>query len=188
MRKFLAAAAIFVIIITLPACSSNKQKEYEQLKADIVGMWCDINGPEYFENEGNPYYKLYEFTSNGGIIYHTPMAAGSFYTEDTYELRDNFLTVGQGGMCRVSVENDILTMTYNDGESKYRRMSIEEVSNFGAYYIDNDNYQKQLDYLGLLYGTDAEGHQFDENGNIRETEKNETSAETQASEQSAKTE
>lgn len=169
-RKFLAAALAFAMIIVLSACNSDKQKKYEQLRADIVGMWCDINGPEYFENEGNPYYRLYEFTSEGELIYHTPMAGGSFYTEDTYELKDNFLTVGQSGMCKVTVENDVLTMTYNEGSSQYRRMSMEEVCNFGAYYIDDDNYQKQLDYLGLLYGTDAEGNKLDANGEIREEE------------------
>ena len=94
IRNLLAAAMAFVMMISLTACSSDKQKKYEQLKTDIVGVWCDIDGPEYFENEGNPYYKLYE--------------------------------------------------------------------------IDADNYQKQLDYLGLLYGTDSEGHKLNEDGSIRE--------------------
>ena len=168
IRNLLAAAMAFVMMISLTACSSDKQKKYEQLKTDIVGVWCDIDGPEYFENEGNPYYKLYEFTSEGGLIYHTPMAMGSVYTEDTYEISDDFLTVGNGGKCRIEIDNDVLTMIYNGGSSQYRKMSMEEVCNFGVYYIDADNYQKQLDYLGLLYGTDSEGHKLNEDGSIRE--------------------
>ena len=109
IRNLLAAAMAFVMMISLTACSSDKQKKYEQLKTDIVGVWCDIDGPEYFENEGNPYYKLYEFTSEGGLIYHTPMAMGSVYTEDTYEISDDFLTVGNGAKCRIEIDNDVLT-------------------------------------------------------------------------------
>ncbi len=162
MRKLFAVITAAAIMLVLTGCNSNTKK-YEQLKKDIVGMWCDINGPEYFENEGNPYYKLYEFTSAGEIIYHTPMASGSFYTEDTYELRDAILVVGEGGMCRVNIENDVLTMTYNEGASQYRRMSIEEVSNFGCYYIDDALYEQQLDYLGMLYGTDDQGNNLSPN-------------------------
>ena len=126
IRNLLAAAMAFVMMISLTACSSDKQKKYEQLKTDIVGVWCDIDGPEYFENEGNPYYKLYEFTSEGGLIYHTPMAMGSVYTEDTYEISDDFLTVGNGAKCRIEIDNDVLTMIYNGGSSQYRKMSMEE--------------------------------------------------------------
>ena len=49
VRNLLAAAMTFVMMISLTACSSDKQKKYEQLKTDIVGVWCDIDGPEYFE-------------------------------------------------------------------------------------------------------------------------------------------
>ena len=50
IRNLLAAAMAFVMMISLTACSSDKQKKYEQLKTDIVGVWCDIDGPEYIEN------------------------------------------------------------------------------------------------------------------------------------------
>jgi len=179
-RKLLAAAMALFMMIGLTACSSDKQKKYEQLKTDIVGVWCDIDGPEYVENDGNPYYKLYEFTSAGQVVYHTPMEMGSVYTQDTYEINDDFLTTAQGGTYRIEIENDVLTMIYNGGQSQYRRMSMEEVCNFGVYYIDEDNYQKQLDYMGLLYGTDENGNKLDADGNIREED-------TSASEEAAET-
>lgn len=168
-KKTLAVIFAAALTLSLTGCMGGKQKEYEQLKKDIVGVWCDIEGPEYVQNGDDPYYKLYEFTSDGKIIYHTPMERGSVYTESTYELRDNYLDV-EGAMCIVGVENDVLTMTYDSGKSQYRRMSMQEVCNFGVYYIEESSYQEQLDFLGLLYGTDTDGndlspyYETDENG------------------------
>lgn len=167
LKKFSAAVMAAALALTLAGC--GKQNEYERLKEDIVGVWCDIEGPEYVENGGNPYYKLYEFTSDGQIIYHTPMEMGSVYNDSTYELRDNYLMT-DGAMCIVDVQNDVLTMTTDNGESKYRRMTMQEVCNFGVYYLDPYNYQEQLDFMGILYGTDANGsdlspyYETDENG------------------------
>lgn len=64
-------------------------------------------------------------------------------------------------------------------------MSMEEVCNFGVYYIDADNYQKQLDYLGLLYGTDSEGHKLNEDGSIREEETSANASDASTSEETS---
>ena len=37
-------------------------------------------------------------------------------------------------------------MTIDNGDTKYRRMTMEEVCNFGVVYLDTDNYQAQIDY------------------------------------------
>ncbi len=147
-KKGILSLLLAALMLTLAACGQNKQ-DYEKLKTDIVGIWCDINGPEYFENDGDPYYQIYEFTSGGMLAYHiiTPNIAS--YYDFSYELRDNFLDI-DGQMCKVSIENDILTMTNDSGDTKYRRMSMEEVCNFGVVYLDSDNYYKQLEYTDFF--------------------------------------
>ena len=137
-----------MLMLTLAACGKDKP-DYEKLKTDIVGIWCDINGPEYFENDGNPYYQIYEFTSDGTLAYHTITQYLAQYVDIKYTLRDDFLDV-DGSMCKVSVEDDILTMKNDSGDTRFRRMSMEEVCNFGVVYLDPDNYQKQLDYTEMF--------------------------------------
>lgn len=141
------SAALFaqlLIILCLTGCGSDKAEDtarYEQLKTDIVGMWCDEAGPEYVQNGDSPYYKMYEFDEEGMLFYHTPSQYGSVYYESSYTLEKDFLTVyelhddgttGSGSSCKVSVENGILTMTTNGGDSRYRRMTMEEICNFAV--------------------------------------------------------
>lgn len=152
IRKIFAAAMASVMMIVFAGCGNDKNG-YESLKTDIIGVWCDTDGPEYVENNGSPYYRLYEFTSDGRIIYHMPQDLGSVYSESNYEIRDDFLDV-DGSLCKISIENDILTMTNNAGSSQYRRMSLEEVCDYGVVCIDNELYQQQLVILGMADGTD----------------------------------
>ena len=147
-RILSALLTALMLALTFTACGKDKP-DYEKLKTDIVGMWCDINGPEYFENEGNPYYQIYEFTSDGRLAYHTITPIVAQYIDVKYELRDNFLTV-DSSMCKVSVENDVLTMTNDAGNTQFRRMSMEEVCNFGVVFIDSGNYEKQLEYTDFF--------------------------------------
>lgn len=143
-KKGILSLLLAALMLTLAACGQDKP-DYEKLKTDIVGIWCDINGPEYFENEGSPYYQLYEFTGSGKLAYHIITPDIASYYDCTYELRDNFLDIG-GQMCKVNVENDVLTMTNDSGNTQFRRMSMEEVCNFGVVYIDDDNYMAQVEY------------------------------------------
>lgn len=150
LKKGILSLLLAALMLTLAACGQDKP-DYEKLKTDIVGMWCDIEGPEYFENEdgSSPYYQIYEFTSSGVLAYHiiTPNVAS--YYDYKYELRDNILDI-DGQMCKVAVEDDILTMTNNNGDTRFRRMSMEEVCNFGVVYIDSGNYEKQLEYTDFF--------------------------------------
>ena len=143
-KKGILSLLLAALMLTLAACGQDKP-DYEKLKTDIVGIWCDISGPEYFENEGDPYYQLYEFTGSGKLAYHIITPEVASYYDFTYELRDDFLDI-DGQMCKVSVENDVMTMTNNNGNTQYRRMSMEEVCNFGVVYLDDDNYMAQVEY------------------------------------------
>ncbi|MCI7497802.1 MAG: hypothetical protein SOT68_01585 [Oscillospiraceae bacterium] len=145
IKKGILSLLLMALMLTFAACGQDKV-DYEKLKTDIVGIWCDVNGPEYFENDGDPYYQIYEFTSGGKLAYHIITPSIASYYDFNYTLRDNFLDI-DGNMCKVSVdENDILTMTNDNGDTKYRRMTMEEVCNFGVVYLDEDNYHAQIEY------------------------------------------
>ncbi|MGN0638663.1 MAG: hypothetical protein ACI4J0_09860 [Huintestinicola sp.] len=149
LKKGILSLLLGVLMLSLAACGGEDKPDYEKLKTDIVGIWCDIEGPEYYENNGNPYYQLYEFTSDGKMAYHQITQTLATYYDYQYELRDNFLDI-DGQMCKVGVEDDVLTLTNNNGDTRLRRMSVEEVCNFGVVYLDSGNYNKQLEYTDFF--------------------------------------
>lgn len=150
LKKGILSLLLMALMLSLAACGQNKV-DYDKLKTDIVGIWCDINGPEYLEDDdGNPYYQIYEFTAGGTLAYHIITPELASYYDFQYTLRDNFLDI-DGNMCKVSIDdNDILTMTNDNGDTQYRRMSMEEVCNFGVTYLDDDNYAAQLEYTDIF--------------------------------------
>ncbi len=138
--------------LVLAACGNDK--DYEHLKTDIVGFWCDVDGPEYVQTESGGYYRLYEFTKTGGLYYHEPNGSLSVWYPASYEITDDILNV-DGARCRITIENDILTMAYDSGESKYRRMTVEEVCSYGVYAQDADFFSQQEPYLESMTGDTA---------------------------------
>ena len=146
LKKRMLSLLLMALMLTFAACGQDKV-DYDKLKTDIVGIWCGIDGPEYLEdNDGVPYYQLYEFTSDGMLAYHIITPAIASYYDFNYTLRDDFLDV-DGNMCRVSIDaNDVLTMSNDKGDTQYRRMSMEEVCNFGVVYLDEHNYLAQVEY------------------------------------------
>ncbi len=149
LRKIFAAVTATAMLLVLTACGSDKP-DYEQLKTDIIGVWCDVDGPEYvpMEDESLSYYRMYEFTENDRLIYHMPDSFyGSYYTESAYSITDDIMTVDEKSRCKISIENDILTMTYNDGYSQYRRMTPVEAYEYGAICIGEAAYAELDEYL-----------------------------------------
>lgn len=143
-RKLFAAAVMLMMLLT--ACGEDKP-DYESIKTDIIGVWCDVDGPEYEVDADGGHYRLYEFTPDGRIIYHMPDEIyGSVYYEDTYTINNDLLSVS-GSMCRLSIENDILTMTFDSGHSDYRRMDIPEICEYGVICIDDELFRRQDYYL-----------------------------------------
>ncbi len=153
LRKLFAAAMAAAIMLVLTACNEDKP-DYEKLKTDIIGVWCDIDGPEYVEDGEDSYYRLYEFTSDGQLIYHMPRNMMSYYNDASYEITDDIMTVSGGGRCRISIENDILTMIQDNGSSDYRRMTLDEVTSYGAVCRDDGLY-KQQESLIVAYQSEA---------------------------------
>lgn len=158
--KRISAALIapLMIILCFSGCGKGNGEDtaqYDQLRTDIVGMWCDEAGPEYVQNGDSPYYKMYEFDENGMLYYHNPSRYGSVYYESTYTLDKDLLTVyelhddgtsGQGSSCKVSVRDDILTMSTNGGDSRYRRMTMEEICNFAVVAKGTALGMEQVEY------------------------------------------
>lgn len=134
IRKLLAAVSLTAFMLVMTACS--KYKQYEHLPADIIGVWCDEDGPgytEYLGEDGNDYsyYSAYEFTSDGHLVYHSvyPYTFGAQYDMVEYSISDNLLNV-DGAFCRIDIKDDILTMTSDTGTSTYRRMDIPEICEY----------------------------------------------------------
>ena len=104
IKKGILSLLLMALMLTFAACGQDKV-DYEKLKTDIGGIWCDVNGPEYFENDGDPYYQIYEFTSGGKLAYHIITPSIASYYDFNYTLRDNFLDI-DGNMCKVSVDDN----------------------------------------------------------------------------------
>lgn len=135
-RKLLAAFIAAAMLMVMTACSNYKQ--YEHLKTDIVGVWCEEGGPvlePYIGEDGLDYstYYTYEFTSTGQLVYHYTYAAigGTSHSTVDYSITDNILDV-KGAKCRIDIQDGILTMTNNESTTRYRRMSMEEIIEYAV--------------------------------------------------------
>ena len=136
-KKIPAAAVIMSVIMSLAVfigCSREEDKsKYDHLKTDIVGAWCDEAGPEAVETEGGTALKFYEFTEAGQVYYYYAYEdMGAVYFNSEYFLDGNLFN-SEGSMCRINVEDDILTMTYDAGTSRYRRVSAAELLEYDVY-------------------------------------------------------
>lgn len=129
MKKIIAAVFASAVMLMLTACVDFSS--YEHLKTDIVGMWCDPDGPEYVEHEKGNFYIMYEFTDDGKLYHHRSFDGYTMFTEANYSISDNLLDV-DGQKCRIKIENDVLTMIYDGGSSDYRRMTADEATYYGV--------------------------------------------------------
>ncbi|MCM1577630.1 MAG: hypothetical protein NC078_02370 [Ruminococcus sp.] len=138
------AAAIALSLIVFTGCKREEDKsKYDYLKTDIVGAWCDETGPEVVETEGGTARRIYEFTSSGKVYYYFCYEdMGAVYIDGDYTIDGNIFD-SDGSKCRINVENDILTMTYDGGSSRYRRMDAAELLEYSVYAQEPDLYAQQ---------------------------------------------
>lgn len=143
----ICALSALVCMVIFSSCTKEKP-DYEALANDLIGVWCDVDGPEYV-NDGtsDPYHRFYEFY-DGTIYYYMPTETLPMSYTQSYTLRDDLLDV-EGSKCRITIENDILTMITADGESKYRRMDAAEICDYGVIAANDEIYVEQLEILGL---------------------------------------
>lgn len=150
IRKIFALAAAAVMMLTFAACNDDtEKKDYEYLKTEIVGVWCDEGGPvKAVLNDGEEHYMLYEFTEDGKMYSHAPTAEYAYWMDDTYTIEENYFIVGDAKTL-IEIEGDTLIMSNNSGDKRYRRMTVEEVSDYGVYCMGSALWQEQSAYLGL---------------------------------------
>lgn len=145
-RKLLPAAVMGVIMLMtlFTGCGREEDKsKYDHLKTDIVGAWCDETGPEVVETQGGTATRFYEFTESGQVYYYFAYEdIGAVYTSGDYSLDGNLFS-SDGAMCRINVENDILTMTTDTGTSRYRRVNAAELLDYNVYAHGEALYAEQ---------------------------------------------
>ncbi|MDE7293494.1 MAG: hypothetical protein K2N72_03620 [Oscillospiraceae bacterium] len=143
-KKIILAAIVMMISLAIfTGCVGGEDKtKYLHLKTDIVGAWCDEAGPEEVETDRGTAHRFYEFTEDGQVIYYTAYDFGAIYTEGTYTIDGNVFD-SEGSKCRINVENDILTMTYDAGSSRYRRVGAAELLEYSVYAHGTALYTEQ---------------------------------------------
>lgn len=151
MKRFAAVIALIIGALCLSSCKQQEEAvDYSHLVTDIVGVWCDPEGPEFVAatEERPAYYRLYEFTSDGRQINHQcSQETGSGFHEHTYTITDDILTVDSTMQCRIKIEDGILTMITNDHETQYKRASDEELYDSGCIPVDTGTYNAYVDYM-----------------------------------------
>ncbi|MGN0695600.1 MAG: hypothetical protein ACI4J5_02420 [Oscillospiraceae bacterium] len=174
LKKIIAAAAsaVLVLILMCGCESSSETVEYERLKAEIVGMWIDEDGPAV--DTENRYFgkslRFYEFTSNGEVYYHYVFISedngmptdGSIQTS-TYYLDKNMLVNVTGSEeegdlqktgAYIEINGNTMTMSNNSGSTNYTKLSVEDATGYYVYYKDENLYNKQQE---LINGPAADG-------------------------------
>lgn len=150
LRKITAAAVVLtVLLLALTACGDDDK--YASLSEDIVGIWMDAAGPEvYYNEDGETALRFYEFTSDGRLIYHTLAQIGDIISDDTkFTIEKNYFVVDTA-RCLLSIDGNNMSMTNDSGVQNYVRLSVEEATNYAIYYVDEDMYSKQVEYINEL--------------------------------------
>lgn len=133
-KKIILAAMVMMMSLAIfTGCKREEDKtKYLHLKADIVGAWCDEAGPEEVETDRGTAHMFYEFTEDGNVFYYSAFDFGAIYYSGSYSIDGNIFD-SEGSKCRINVENDILTMTYDSGSSRYRRVGAAELLEYSVY-------------------------------------------------------
>lgn len=129
--KFSKIKTVMICVIFMSLFTGCQSDKYDYLKTDIVGAWCDEDGPELTENEIlGQVYRIYEFTEDGTVCYYYVAEDENAYRQDSqYEIDGNLFS-SEGAMCRIDVKDNILTMTTDNGSSRYRRMDAAELLDY----------------------------------------------------------
>lgn len=180
-RKLLPGAimTLLMLLTLLTGCGREEDKsKYEHLKTDIVGAWCDETGPEVVETQGGTATRFYEFTETGSVIYYFAYdGMGAVYTEGEYSIDGNLFS-SDGAMCRINVEDNILTMTTDTGTSRYRRVGAAELLEYDVYAHGEALYAEQEPILmsEMAESGGTEGNAGDVNASPAETSETAESA------------
>lgn len=180
-RKLLPGAIMTLIMLLtlLTGCNREEDKsKYDYLKTDIVGAWCDETGPEVVETNMGSAARFYEFTNDGSMYHYYAYAdMGAIYYEYEYSIDGNLFS-SDGAMCRINVEDNILTMTTDAGTSRYRRVGAAELLEYDVYAHGEALYAEQEPMImsEMAENGGAEGNAGDVNASPAETSETAESA------------
>ncbi len=138
------------VMCIFTACSNKVN--YDEYKTKIIGVWCSMDGPEFFQTDSadTDYYYAMEFTADNVMALHEPSKKYPGYVYRTpYELRDDIVMVGEDGSGRVRVAFDDegnLLLTDGQGTKTYRHPTVAELGDVGIYPLDQDLYNQVVDY------------------------------------------
>lgn len=170
--KKLSAVIIALTAMIMLMCSCGKDNDdtpdYEYLKTDIIGMWIDENGPATVDS---PIFGesmvFYEFTSDNNIYYHYMYIDEQGFSNDgcsntgTYRIDGNMLVYEkQNAGAYIDIADDVMTMTNNNGSTKYEKITVEEAAAYKINYKDPVLQEQREAYIsGQSQNTDQSAAQ-----------------------------
>ena len=169
--KKITPLALLLAMIAGMLCSCSSEKA--DVSKEIVGVWCDLDGPFYQYIEAAPensYYMVYEFTSDGKIIHHfiNKEQGYGYYEDDVYTIEGSTMTVA-GNKCRVAVKDGQLHIINSDGTVKYKRMTMKEMLDLGMTPFDETIRENYLNYVSSVAEEEHAAEKTEDTGEPSET-------------------
>lgn len=158
-KTFKLTSALLLVILTFCCCGKeNGEDETQRLKADIVGIWMDKDGPAVTDNTPvGRALSFYEYTSDGRTVFHfiyineENIPAELSAEGSTYHISGNTLVNDEDNTGAViSIEGNELTMSNNSGAKYYKKLSVEEATGYSLYYSDEALLAKQQEFKNSM--------------------------------------
>ncbi len=135
--------ATVMALMCFTACGSS---EYDSYYEDIVGIWYNAEGVEYYtdEDEEDIYFVYYEFTSDKQQYTHnlsynsnSNQIVDYSSTGIDFVIQKNYYIVGNK-RAMIYIEGDTLTMINDSSTTYYTRLTVEEATKNSLYYNDTE--------------------------------------------------
>ena len=158
MKYIRILSCMIFTLVLFTACNSGGNA-YADYGTKLVGVWCDINGPELIKttDPDTDYYYIIEFTDDNVFATHESCAKYPGYVlRAPFELQDDLIILGEDKQGRVRIafdENDNLLLTDGQGTHTFRHPTIAELGDAGVYPIDQTQFQQVAQYLEEKMGT-----------------------------------
>ena len=155
-------AVLLSVLFAMTALTACGDDEYASYSEDKVGIWSAAEGIEIYYSESDYAYRFYEFTSDGKLYYHSLSESMGDIVSSAVEftINENYFIVN-GSRALISIDGDNMTMTNSSGDQNYVRISMEEATAYGVYYVDSELYNEQANYMIQLQTGTAEESESD---------------------------
>ena len=182
--------------------TETQTAEQESTESKIVGMWIDEGGPVMGNSPVfGDNFQFYEFTSDHKVVYHhlfkdqkgvigEGASEAGTYRIDEKDGKELLIYEDQNAGAYITIADNVLTMTNDNGETRYTKLTLEETTAYRVYYTDEKLAAEQEEYLADLYAKeDAEKAAAEESSDENSAEETEPAGdETSDSEAPAESE